>query len=347
MKQITFQLKTITPMFMAGADGTTFELRPPSIKGELRFWWRAYYWGTHTGNISAKDLEAAEGAIFGTASNAGRRSRVTIRIESTELQGTIREFPKRLVPVEGKTFQINILEYLAYGTLERQNVFHRQYLPIEQEFSISFHIIDEKIQRDVLMSFYFLAVFGGLGAKSRNGFGGFTVMNPDVFTRYACPYTYPFPDTKEILTFKTFNPEIPTFTAFSKDMKIFKLRQTHSAWDTCLAEIGGIYRKARNHLDDRHYHYEKRQYIGAPIVAHKKTESRLERHAKPYFMRVVKQGEKQFAGYIIYLSSKYCEGLEIDNTGQPIHHDQVNDDFQVSCNQFNQLLCDHGMEVVL
>jgi len=28
-------------MFLAGADGVTPELRAPSIKGAMRFWWRA------------------------------------------------------------------------------------------------------------------------------------------------------------------------------------------------------------------------------------------------------------------------------------------------------------------
>ncbi len=41
MKTIEFECETITPMFLAGADGKTPELRPPSIKGLMRFWWRA------------------------------------------------------------------------------------------------------------------------------------------------------------------------------------------------------------------------------------------------------------------------------------------------------------------
>ncbi|MBK8563977.1 MAG: type III-B CRISPR module RAMP protein Cmr1 [Saprospiraceae bacterium] len=38
MKTITFTCKTITPMFLNGADGQTPELRPSSIKGVLRYW---------------------------------------------------------------------------------------------------------------------------------------------------------------------------------------------------------------------------------------------------------------------------------------------------------------------
>jgi len=41
MYSVSFELETITPLFMAGADGITPELRPPSFKGMMRFWWRA------------------------------------------------------------------------------------------------------------------------------------------------------------------------------------------------------------------------------------------------------------------------------------------------------------------
>ena len=43
MEKIVFECETITPMFMYGADGTTPELRPASIKGVMRFWWRAIH----------------------------------------------------------------------------------------------------------------------------------------------------------------------------------------------------------------------------------------------------------------------------------------------------------------
>ncbi|NER00596.1 MAG: type III-B CRISPR module RAMP protein Cmr1, partial [Cyanothece sp. SIO2G6] len=41
METLTFTCKIITPMFLAGADGKTPELRSASIKGAMRFWWRA------------------------------------------------------------------------------------------------------------------------------------------------------------------------------------------------------------------------------------------------------------------------------------------------------------------
>jgi len=48
-------------MFLAGADGKTPELRAPSIKGAVRFWWRAM-----NGCLSIKDLKEKESEIFGS-----------------------------------------------------------------------------------------------------------------------------------------------------------------------------------------------------------------------------------------------------------------------------------------
>ena len=63
METITFTCQTITPMLMHGADGSTAELRPASIKGVLRFWWRAIH-----GNLpNIEALKKAEAEIFGSS----------------------------------------------------------------------------------------------------------------------------------------------------------------------------------------------------------------------------------------------------------------------------------------
>ena len=57
---VTFECETITPMFLRGADGRTPELRAPSIKGAMRYWWRAI-----NGHLAPNELLAMESAIFG------------------------------------------------------------------------------------------------------------------------------------------------------------------------------------------------------------------------------------------------------------------------------------------
>ncbi len=42
MDKLVVTLKTVTPLFLGGANpNDTAELRAPSIKGALRFWYRA------------------------------------------------------------------------------------------------------------------------------------------------------------------------------------------------------------------------------------------------------------------------------------------------------------------
>jgi len=45
MKKLSFMLETITPLFLSGNDQTTVELRAASIRGHLRYWYRALLGG--------------------------------------------------------------------------------------------------------------------------------------------------------------------------------------------------------------------------------------------------------------------------------------------------------------
>lgn len=75
MDNISVTLKTITPMFLAGADGKTPELRAPSIKGMMRFWWRAM-----NGHLSIEELRKKEGMLFGSSDEKIGSSSFSLRI---------------------------------------------------------------------------------------------------------------------------------------------------------------------------------------------------------------------------------------------------------------------------
>lgn len=337
MKPIEFHLITITPVFMAGEDGKRFELRPPSFKGLLRFWWRAAYWGQSHDKLSLEKIQIAEGNIFGTAARDGCKSRFAIRLSPTQFNGSKDPLPyhKILGQRQGRTFSLNILNYLAYGTYDfKSKTFNREYLKQEQPFTLKLMPSNETVVKEIVTSVYFLLVFGGVGAKSRNGFGSLAVTNPKIFANYNLPY--PFPDKEFLKTQVALNPNLPPFTAFSTKsdaspgMKIFKLESSQPTWDKCLAELGIIYREARGKLEPRHQ-YEKRQYISAPIVTRSGTESLSERHAKPYFLRVVKRADGKFDGYILYLPSKYSEGVPQKGGTEQEHTNK----FLKYCDEFN------------
>ena len=60
MDKIILKCEIVTPMFCYGADGKTPELRAPSLKGALRFWWRAIH-----PNLDLERLKKEETEIFG------------------------------------------------------------------------------------------------------------------------------------------------------------------------------------------------------------------------------------------------------------------------------------------
>ena len=309
---------------MSGEDQGKFELRPSSFKGLMRFWWRAYYWGKISGKPKPGDIEKEEGKIFGTASSANaRKSRLSIRIRNQKL--------KQRLSVKNRF----TLKYLSYGAE------NREYILPGSSFSVLLNTSDKDkdIEKDVIESFHLLSLFGGLGAKSRNGFGNFVIRNPKPLDGLE----FPFPK-KNSLDKAIKNDNIPNFSGFSRNMKIFKLKTSHRSWDRCLADLGEIYKEAKGKLDDR-LCCDKRQYIASPIKVQKRVGGRwriydrsfLERHAKPYFMRIVEIGN-DFDGYILYLPSKYCDGLDKDRNQNRIDHSEVNKRFLEYCGEFNEYL---------
>lgn len=80
MRQVAFNCRTITPMFLADADNRTPELRPPSIKGAMRFWWRAVQ-----RFASPDDLKKKEAELFGSSGESFGRAPFNIRAQGVKL----------------------------------------------------------------------------------------------------------------------------------------------------------------------------------------------------------------------------------------------------------------------
>lgn len=67
MQEATFDLQTVTPLFLAGADQTQAEfLRAPSLRGAMRYWLRALvgtFYGTD--DVGLGNVIDAEKKVFG------------------------------------------------------------------------------------------------------------------------------------------------------------------------------------------------------------------------------------------------------------------------------------------
>ena len=114
MYEAKFEVEAITPIFMRGADQSQAEIRASSIKGLMRWWFRALA-GNYFGN-DIVGLKKVEDYVFGST---GGRSRVVIEIEAPEpckmkIESDLRyDYRKNRLQPRIKIY--NIPEYLLFS----------------------------------------------------------------------------------------------------------------------------------------------------------------------------------------------------------------------------------------
>src|SRR6266702_2797554 len=80
MPKVIFTLRTLTPLFLAGADQAAAELRAPSFRGLMRYWQRALVGGlVGTTSQGLEKVKETETAVFG-ATDTG--SAVSIKVSA-------------------------------------------------------------------------------------------------------------------------------------------------------------------------------------------------------------------------------------------------------------------------
>ena len=169
---MTASYRIVTPMFCSGADPAKAELRLHSIKGAIRYWWRSLAWGQVKDAKSIQDLEAS---IFGAANDHGQ-SKIRLRLvtEKTSLDKQVSR-GERLG--EGELKGAN---YFGYG-VSKSGQLTRPMIPggkftLEVRFSPS---LDDQTIATIRRALILLGTVGGLGSKSRKGYGSLTLTSID------------------------------------------------------------------------------------------------------------------------------------------------------------------------
>jgi len=151
-------------MFLTGADIRMPEVRTPSFKGAMRFWWRAVQ-----AEDSIKQLRERETMIFG---GVGQKSSFFIRILIKEIHnGWYRPLPHHIgdgCPYCDKPCA------KAKGKEQRAI--------IDAQFSILLGYAGTR--RDITLNelnalFLLTSTLGGVGKRSRRGFGSYQVVSVD------------------------------------------------------------------------------------------------------------------------------------------------------------------------
>lgn len=164
----SYDIQAITPIFGGGTEAGVNDpvtlVRPSSIRGHLRFWWRATR-GANYANIA--ELRKREGEIWGTADNP---SQVIVEV-SIKSPGT--SYPCAHIP-EGKNSAEFKENHPGYALFPFQGN-KKDGTPIAECTSkVSFElklIYPKSFSADVDAAVWAWSSFGGIGARTRRGCG--------------------------------------------------------------------------------------------------------------------------------------------------------------------------------
>jgi CRISPR-associated protein Cmr1 len=167
LREIAVSLATVTPILGGAAATRTVDevdvIRVPSIRGQLRFWWRAVH--GHAFN-DAKELARREGQIWGRMGKAeGGRSAVDVRV--TVDKQTVAKDALRPTLAEG----------YALWPAERPPPTAPRW-----KAGLNFQLVlrvTKDHEEEVLRALRAWIIFGGYGGRVRRGCGSLTLVTPE------------------------------------------------------------------------------------------------------------------------------------------------------------------------
>lgn len=174
----------VTPVFGGGVrikdhhkphDERT-PIRVPSVRGQLRFWWRAV---NPRGCRDVRELREAEARVFGSAAG-GETAAGTLDVSVMRQPSDPRD---KAVLEDGNSFRcMPGLEGLAYGAFplrdtDRQRNVHGKLHEYAGDWALRLRY-GAAIAEDVAAALWAWAHFGGLGGRTRRGFGAIRQVSP-------------------------------------------------------------------------------------------------------------------------------------------------------------------------
>lgn len=178
-KEFAVSLKIVTPILGGGYRARTPDdvdrIRVPTVRGHLRFWWRALFAGRFESSASLYEAETKLWGGPGGGPNKAPavRSPVEVRIKVTD-RGSPEEWDIDPGQTDG-----------AYVLFPARSERTRGRDPIPRWTGVAFHLTvtapSEGISAvcDAVRAWI---LFGGYGGRPRRGLGGLTVTGPDAAT---------------------------------------------------------------------------------------------------------------------------------------------------------------------
>ncbi|MFZ1754209.1 MAG: type III-B CRISPR module RAMP protein Cmr1 [Caldilineaceae bacterium] len=175
----TRRYKLITPLYGGGvtpgeADPITI-VRASEVRGHLRFWWRATRGGQFDGDL--EKMRKAEEAIWGSAAGKDKPgpSEVTIVIRVLDRGQPFQATNRKGDSIDNIGHPSSKFGYVAFPLRDSkhpvvlQDVEFELTLTYRKTLKLPFDKIE--VKKEVNAAFWAWESFGGLGARTRRGFG--------------------------------------------------------------------------------------------------------------------------------------------------------------------------------
>jgi len=247
MKEVNVSLKFVTPAFIGAVENKIVsEFRLPSLKGLLRFWWRAYQ------DFSDETkLYEAESQIFGDTTC---KAKFSISLKQP-LQSLIRNSNS-----QKQAFSINQagIRYLFYSMYKMGKSPGRiNWIEPGTTVDLQFRFFNKQGAKEVITALWWLENLGGIGARARRGAGSFRVTKIEPIEeiqeipQFMCQKWSPKTEKiiENVLGFlesginKSYCPnslQVPSYTAFRRSISKYKVLSLgrYTSWEKAADDIG-------------------------------------------------------------------------------------------------------------
>ncbi len=168
-KEIRLTFRVETPAFLHRMPDEAAELRAMSFKGALRYWVRAVLWRRFRNIVKVRHFEQA---LMGSTARA---SRVGVRMRVLSLGHD------RLEKHRNSNDDVGLAYLAGPGLHQYNNCWTADYLPGGTVFQVDLMLRwlspeEGDVLKEAIRAF---TLFGGLGSRSRRGFGSCTLIESD------------------------------------------------------------------------------------------------------------------------------------------------------------------------
>ncbi|MBE0508572.1 MAG: type III-B CRISPR module RAMP protein Cmr1 [Marinospirillum sp.] len=313
------KFEIVTPMFIGDGDQRARSIRSASVKGALRFWWRALNWGRCLSQAQGdttralNQLHQEEARLFGAAvstqaENPGGQGLFTLKVSQPETLKVINDWPK-----DGNA----ACGFIGFGLWKTNKTSQREALAEGTRFLVSCQLkaqISAEQTRQLTDALAVFGLLGSLGSRARRGFGSLAIkeLNGESYAfKSQAEYIQALQKHLQAVERPAANVAFTSpITAWSEASSVHFYAKKNNP-RLALAQLSEIYKEARTGLNR-----QQKSRMGLPL-ADFDTQSR---RTSPFIMHIHPLGTDYFA-LMSFLPAAFHPNYPLSQTEaeQPLH----------------------------